>query len=144
MERTNARFLTPDDFEPRPIFGATDVSFISLKAVLPAALSVLAPGGRFVALIKPQFEAEKEEVGEKGVVRDPAVHERVLRDITDFVPTIGWRVIGLDFSPIRGPEGNIEFLMDIVEEGNVTIKTNNYSISDTMQRAYDKFIKSSV
>ena len=113
-------------------------------AVLPAALSVLAPGGRFVALIKPQFEAEKEEVGEKGVVRDPAVHERVLRDITDFVPTIGWRVIGLDFSPIRGPEGNIEFLMDIVEEGNVTIKTNNYSISDTMQRAYDKFIKSSV
>lgn len=144
MERTNARFLTPDDFDPRPVFGATDVSFISLKAVLPAALNVLAPGGRFVALIKPQFEAEKEEVGEKGVVRDPAVHERVLRDITDFVPTIGWRVIGLDFSPIRGPEGNIEFLMDIVEEGNVTIKTNNYSISDTIQRAYDKFIKSSV
>lgn len=143
MERTNARFLNAEDFSPRPIFGATDVSFISLKAVLPAALNVLAPGGRFVALIKPQFEAEKEEVGEKGVVRDPAVHERVLKDITDFVPTLGWKVIGLDFSPIRGPEGNIEFLMDIVEDANMTIKPHDYSISDTIQRAYDKFSKSS-
>lgn len=142
MERTNARFLNAEDFLPRPVFGATDVSFISLKAVLPAALSVLAPGGRFVALIKPQFEAEKDEVGEKGVVRDPAVHERVLRDITEFVPTIGWKVIGLDFSPIRGPEGNIEFLMDIVEEGNVTEIQRKLSISATIERAYDKFLKS--
>lgn len=142
MERTNARFLNADDFSPRPIFGATDVSFISLKAVLPAALNVLAPGGRFVALIKPQFEAEKEEVGEKGVVRDPAVHERVLTDITGFVPSLGWRVVGLDFSPIRGPEGNIEFLMDIVEEGNVTVNLQEISISATIQRAYDKFSKS--
>lgn len=142
MERTNARFLNAEDFDLRPVFGATDVSFISLKAVLPAALSVLAPGGRFVALIKPQFEAEKDEVGEKGVVRDPAVHERVLKDITGFVPSIGWRVVGLDFSPIRGPEGNIEFLMDIVEEGNVTAKLREYEISDTIQRAYDKFLKS--
>ena len=143
MERTNARFLNAEDFDPRPVFGATDVSFISLKAVLPSALSVLAPGGRFVALIKPQFEAEKDEVGEKGVVRDPAVHERVLRDITGFVPTMGWKVIGLDFSPIRGPEGNIEFLMDIVEEINMTVKQQDWSISDTIQRAYDKFSKSS-
>lgn len=142
MERTNARFLEAENFEPRPTFGATDVSFISLKAVLPSALNVLAPGGRFVALIKPQFEAEKEEVGEKGVVRDPAVHERVLRDITEFVPTIGWRVIGLDFSPIRGPEGNIEFLMDIVEEGNVTANVRECSVLDTIERAYDKFLKS--
>ena len=110
MERTNARFLKPEDFPERPDFGATDVSFISLKAVLPAALSVLLPGGRFAALIKPQFEAPKEDVGEKGVVRDPAVHARVLRDITEFIPTLGWRVNGLDFSPIRGPEGNIEYL----------------------------------
>jgi len=143
MERTNARFLNAEDFAPRPSFGATDVSFISLKAVLPAALNVLEPGGRFVALIKPQFEAEKEEVGEKGVVRDPKVHERVLTDITGFVPTLGWRVAGLDFSPIRGPEGNIEFLMDIVEDGNVTVKPQDFSISDTIQRAYDKFSKSS-
>lgn len=142
MERTNARFLEPENFEPRPVFGATDVSFISLKAVLPSALNVLAPGGRFVALIKPQFEAEKDEVGEKGVVRDPAVHERVLRDITEFIPTIGWRVIGLDFSPIRGPEGNIEFLMDIVEKENVTTNAREWSISDTIKQAYDKFLKS--
>ena len=143
MERTNARFLKAEDFDPRPSFGATDVSFISLKAILPAALASLAPGGRFVALVKPQFEAPKEDVGKKGVVRDPAVHERVLREITEFVPTLGWRVAGLDFSPIRGPEGNIEFLMDLVESDNGTIFSHEYSISDTIGRAYDKFIKSS-
>lgn len=143
MERTNARFLKPEDFDPRPSFGATDVSFISLKAVLPAALGSLAPGGRFVALVKPQFEAPKEDVGEKGVVRDPAVHERVLYEITEFVPTLGWRVAGLDFSPIRGPEGNIEFLLDLVEADNVTVSSHEYSISDTIRGAYDKFIKSS-
>lgn len=143
MERTNARFLKPEDFDPRPSFGATDVSFISLKAVLPAALGSLAPGGRFVALVKPQFEAPKEDVGEKGVVRDSAVHERVLYEITEFVPTLGWRVAGLDFSPIRGPEGNIEFLLDLVEADNVTVSSHEYSISDTIRGAYDKFIKSS-
>ena len=143
MERTNARFLKPEDFPERPDFGATDVSFISLKAVLPAALSVLLPGGRFVALIKPQFEAPKEDVGEKGVVRDPAVHARVLRDITEFVPTLGWRVNGLDFSPIRGPEGNIEFLLDLAEENNAAVPAREWSVDDALSRAYDKFVKSS-
>lgn len=141
MERTNARFLKPEDFPERPDFGATDVSFISLKAVLPAALSVLLPGGRFAALIKPQFEALKEDVGEKGVVRDPAVHARVLRDITEFIPTLGWRVNGLDFSPIRGPEGNIEFLLDLVEENNAAVPAREWSVDDALSRAYDKFMK---
>ena len=141
MERTNARFLKPEDFPERPDFGATDVSFISLKAVLPAALSVLLPGGRFAALIKPQFEAPKEDVGEKGVVRDPAVHARVLRDITEFIPTLGWRVNGLDFSPIRGPEGNIEFLLDLVEENNAAVPVREWSVDDALSRAYDKFMK---
>ena len=141
MERTNARFLKPEDFPERPDFGATDVSFISLKAVLPAALSVLLPGGRFAALIKPQFEAPKEDVGEKGVVRDPAVHARVLRDITEFIPTLGWRVTGLDFSPIRGPEGNIEFLLDLVEENNAAVPAREWSVDDALSRAYDKFMK---
>ena len=141
MERTNARFLKPEDFPERPDFGATDVSFISLKAVLPAALSVLLPGGRFAALIKPQFEAPKEDVGEKGVVRDPAVHARVLRDITEFIPTLGWRVNGLDFSPIRGPEGNIEFLLDLVEENNAAGPAREWSVDDALSRAYDKFMK---
>ena len=141
MERTNARFLKPEDFPERPDFGATDVSFISLKAVLPAALSVLLLGGRFAALIKPQFEAPKEDVGEKGVVRDPAVHARVLRDVTGFIPTLGWRVNGLDFSPIRGPEGNIEFLLDLVEENNAAVPAREWSVDDALSRAYDKFMK---
>ena len=143
MERTNARFLKPEDFELRPTFGATDVSFISLKAVLPAALSVLeGPNARFVALIKPQFEAPKEDVGEKGVVRDRAVHERVLTDILDFIPTIGWQVNGLDYSPIRGPEGNIEFLLDIVPSSNVTKLQTENMVNVTVGRAYDNFSKS--
>ena len=143
MERTNARFLAPGDFDPRPRFGATDVSFISLKAVLPAALGALDGDNiGFVALVKPQFEAEKEEVGEKGVVRDRAVHERVLRDITGFVPSLGWQVAGLDYSPIRGPEGNIEFLMYLVQSSNSAKFHGEYSIDVTISRAYDNFFKS--
>ena len=143
MERTNARFLSPQDFNPRPTFGATDVSFISLKAVLPAALGVLeGEEARFVALVKPQFEAEKDEVGEKGVVRDRRVHEKVLREITDFVPSLSWRVDGLDYSPIQGPEGNIEFLMALSRCSNFTNKGGSYSIDVTIGRAYDNFFKS--
>ena len=144
MERVNARFLRPEDFPARPSFGATDVSFISLKAVLPAALSVLdGPRRRFVALVKPQFEAPREDVGEKGVVRDGRVHQRVLEEITAFVPTLGWQCAGLDFSPIRGPEGNIEFLLYIVPAGAGAQPLHEYAISDTIRRAYDKFIKMS-
>lgn len=144
MERTNARFLKPEDFDVRPSFGATDVSFISLKAVLPAALTVLEGEGRcFVALVKPQFEADKADVGEKGVVRERRVHVQVLRDITAFVPTLGWRVAGLDYSPIRGPEGNIEFLM-LLSHGqhNIAMNVNNWSVDVTIDRAYDNFFKS--
>ena len=143
MERTNARFLSPQAFDPRPGFGATDVSFISLKAVLPAALGVLADENRgFVALVKPQFEAEKDEVGEKGVVRDRAVHEKVLRDITGFIPTLGWRVAGLDYSPIRGPEGNVEFLLYLKRSDNSAKFAGDNSIDVTISRAYDNFFKS--
>ena len=144
MERTNARFLDACDFSPRPCFGATDVSFISLKAVLPAAVSVLdGDNRRFVALIKPQFEADKADVGEKGVVRDRRVHEGVLEDITGFIPSLGWQVNGLDYSPIRGPEGNIEFLLDIVPNGKSDVNVNKNTINVIIDRAYDKFLKSS-
>ena len=144
MERTNARFLEPGQFDPRPAFGATDVSFISLKAVLPAALGALADENRgFVALVKPQFEAEKEAVGEKGVVRDRAVHERVLRDIVGFIPSLGWRVAGLDYSPIRGPEGNIEFLLYLRQTDKSDKNQDHISIDVTISRAYDNFFKSS-
>ena len=143
MERTNARFLKPESFDPRPSFGATDVSFISLKAVLPAALGVLeGEDARFVALVKPQFEADRSEVGEKGVVRDPAVHEKVLRDITGFVPKLGWRVYALDYSPIRGPEGNIEFLMALERSSRVLERPPDWSIDVTIRHAYDNFFKS--
>ena len=144
MERTNARFLQKADFSPPPSFGATDVSFISLKAVLPAALSILeGDNRRFVALVKPQFEAEKADVGEKGVVRERRVHEAVLREITAFVPTIGWSVSGLDYSPIRGPEGNIEFLMDLVPAAQTDSDVTDDLIDTTIRRAYDNFFKSS-
>jgi 23S rRNA (cytidine1920-2'-O)/16S rRNA (cytidine1409-2'-O)-methyltransferase len=143
MERTNARFLSPQAFDPRPGFGATDVSFISLKAVLPAALGVLADENLgFVALVKPQFEADRDEVGEKGVVRDRAVHEKVLRDITGFIPTLGWRVAGLDYSPIRGPEGNIEFLLYLKRFDKSTKFEYDISINVAISRAYDNFFKS--
>lgn len=114
MEKTNARGLTGELFDPRPSLGVTDVSFISLEAVLPPALCVLAGARRFVALVKPQFEARREDVGQGGVVRDSAVHEKVLGRIVRFVDTLGWQAQGLDVSPITGAEGNIEFLLDIV------------------------------
>ena len=141
MERTNARFIQPDSFPEKPQFGATDVSFISLKAVLPAVLSAMAPGAQFVALIKPQFEAEKEDVGEKGVVRDPKVHRRVLEDILAFVPSTGWHAVGLDYSPIRGPEGNIEFLL--LMEDALGCAEEDVSVERALRGAYDKFMKSS-
>lgn len=144
MERTNARFLKPEDFDPRPSFGATDVSFISLKAVLPSALSVLEGADRqFVALVKPQFEADKADVGEKGVVRERRVHEQVLREITDFMPSLDWQVAALDFSPIRGPEGNIEFLMLLIPgDDKSAANVNKWSVDVTIDRAYDNFFKS--
>lgn len=141
MERTNARFLTPDMF-PAPLdFGATDVSFISLKAVLPAAFAVLREGARFVALIKPQFEAAREDVGEKGVVRDQRVHMEVVTDIVRFAITHKWAVEGLSFSPIRGPEGNIEFLLLLRNEKTENQDYNFDTIHDVIHAAYKKFVK---
>ena len=108
--RTNARSLTPEMF-PEPMdMAVMDLSFISVRLVLPAVRELLRPGAPAVCLIKPQFEAGREDVGKKGVVRDSAVHERVLREFLDFAPGAGYTVMGLDFSPVRGPEGNIEYL----------------------------------
>ena len=118
MERTNARGLTPDMFPERMDMAVMDLSFISIRLVLPAVRALVKDVGRCVCLIKPQFEAGKADVGKKGVVRDRAVHERVLRQMTEFFPTAGWKLTGLDYSPIRGPEGNIEYLACLsAEEG---------------------------
>lgn len=110
MERTNARYLTPEHFAQKPGLTVMDVSFISIKLILPVAAMLMDGTGRFYTLIKPQFEAGKERVGKKGVVRDPAVHLSVLQEITAFVPSFGYQVKGMTYSPITGPEGNIEFL----------------------------------
>ncbi|MCD8249802.1 MAG: TlyA family RNA methyltransferase [Lachnospiraceae bacterium] len=113
MERTNIRYVTREDI-PEPIgFASIDVAFISLKKVLGPVKALLAPDGQVVALIKPQFEAGREQVGKKGVVRDPAVHLQVVRGIMDFAVEMGFRILALDFSPIKGPEGNIEYLLHL-------------------------------
>ncbi|TVY11510.1 TlyA family RNA methyltransferase [Paenibacillus cremeus] len=111
MERTNFRYTQPGDLQgPQPTFASIDVSFISLKLILPPLQALLAPGGQVAALIKPQFEAGREKVGKSGVVRDPATHKEVLHSILTFAQEIGFAVQGLTFSPIKGGEGNIEFL----------------------------------
>lgn len=113
MERTNARYLSPDMFDPLPQITVMDVSFISIQLILPAAISIMGDSGIFYTLIKPQFEAGRENVGKKGVVRDPKVHTQVVNQIVQFCETIQWRVDALDYSPITGPEGNIEFIARI-------------------------------
>ena len=113
MERTNARTLTADQFPLKPNLTVMDVSFISIRLILPVAAAVMGENGRFLTLIKPQFEAGKGQVGKNGVVREKEIHERVLEEICVFAPSFGWHVEALTFSPIKGPAGNIEFLADI-------------------------------
>jgi len=114
MERTNARNITPDMFPDRPTLAVIDVSFISLALVLPAVRSVLLPEGEAACLIKPQFEAGRDKVGKKGVVRDAATHIEVLDAFIANAQNAGFSVEGLTFSPIKGPEGNIEYLGHLV------------------------------
>ena len=111
MERTNARFMTPEWFSEPISFASIDVSFISLRLILPPLFPCLPENGEVVALIKPQFEAGRAEIGKNGVVRDPAVHERVIHDVLAFADETGFTVSGLSFSPITGPKGNIEYLL---------------------------------
>lgn len=111
LERTNARRITEDQVPEKIDFFSVDVSFISLSLILPAVFPLLAGQGRGVCLIKPQFEAGREKVGKKGVVRDPAVHEQVIVKIQHLALESGFSVCGLDHSPIKGPEGNIEYLI---------------------------------
>ena len=111
MEKTNIRYVTPDDIDDVLDFASCDVSFISLSKVLPTAHNLLSGNGEMAVLIKPQFEAGKDKVGKKGVVRDPKIHKEVIEDVSASVKEIGFVIKGLDYSPIKGPEGNIEYLM---------------------------------
>ncbi len=124
MERKNLRYMTPDELgQPIDLF-TLDVSFISLRLVLPAVASMLKPGGEVICLIKPQFEAGREQVGKKGVVHDPAVHLQVLQNFIADAASLGYCVRALSWSPIKGPEGNIEFLGYLQQGSNMQAELN--------------------
>lgn len=113
MEKTNIRYVTPDDIPDKIQFSSIDVSFISLTKVLGPVKELLSDDGQIVCLIKPQFEAGREKVGKHGVVRDKAVHLEVINKVIEYAVSIGFEVLNLEFSPVKGPEGNIEYLLQL-------------------------------
>ena len=138
MERTNARFLNADMFPEKPEIAVMDVSFISIRLILPALISVIGDQGVIYSLIKPQFEAGRDKVGKKGVVRDPKTHEDVIRTISEFAQSIGWNVRRLDYSPITGPEGNIEFLSEIRKSDDSSAGITDADIRSVVAEAHRK------
>ncbi len=130
MEKTNFRYMVRDDIEDDLDFASCDVSFISLTKILLPARRLLKDGAEMVCLIKPQFEAGKEKVGKKGVVRDPEVHSEVVHRIFDFMGIAGFEVLHLDFSPIKGPEGNIEYLIHIRKDASRNAEVEGLSEAD--------------
>ncbi len=140
MERTNIRYVTPDDIGIKIDFASIDVSFISLKLVLPVAYKLLNDTGEIAALIKPQFEAGRGQVGKKGVVRDKNVHLEVIRSVLKFAAETGFDVRGLSFSPIKGPEGNIEYLA-YLKKGNGAFYISDDVIIDTVEKSHSSLDK---
>lgn len=141
MEQYNFRYAELEDFtEGQPEFASIDVSFISLSLILPALHNILAEGGQVVALIKPQFEAGREQIGKNGIIRDEAIHDKVLKTVTNFAVVYGFTVRKLDFSPIQGGHGNIEFLAYLeksVEAQNLV----SSEISQIVRQAHKEFKK---
>ena len=140
MEKTNIRYVKPEDIADRLDFASVDVSFISLTKVLEPARELLNDNGEMVCLIKPQFEAGREKVGKKGVVRDKAVHEEVVQMICDFAVENGYSVQGLTFSPVKGPEGNIEYLV-FLQKSDAPVNTAEstpHEIVEASHAALDK------
>lgn len=133
LERTNIRYLDKERLPVTPDFVTVDVSFISLTKVLPRIGELTAPASAGVALVKPQFEAGRDKVGKKGVVRDPGVQLEVLNNITGFIRELGWSVRGVDYSPVTGPEGNIEFLLFFDKSGQ---QDNPSDLYDIVKRAH--------
>ncbi|WP_188802994.1 TlyA family RNA methyltransferase [Sporolactobacillus putidus] len=143
MEKTNFRYCTPADFsEGTPDFATIDVSFISLKKILPPLKNIVLQGSDIIALIKPQFEAGRNEVGKKGVVHDPNVHERVLSDLLQFAAQTGFSVLGLDYSPITGGDGNIEFLAHLNSDAGKAENKLAVPVQEVVERAHRAFSKS--
>lgn len=136
LERTNFRYLTADTVTDEIDFASIDVSFISLKLILPVLFGFLKQGGKCVALIKPQFEAGKEKVGKKGVVRDISTHIEVVDSIVNFAVEIGFSVLGLTFSPIKGPEGNIEYLVFLSKDGESSLSFDEAYITEIAETSH--------
>ena len=140
MEKTNIRYVTPEDIDDALDFASVDVSFISLTKVLGPARALLKDDGQMVCLIKPQFEAGREKVGKKGVVRDKAVHEEVINKVIDFALEIGFSVHNLEYSPIKGPEGNIEYLV-YIEKTNEAVKEESVDVHAVVEAAHGELDK---
>lgn len=140
MEKTNIRYVTPEDIADRLDFASVDVSFISLTKVLGPARALLQDDGEMVCLIKPQFEAGREKVGKKGVVRDKEVHEEVIHKVIDFALETGFSILNLEYSPIKGPEGNIEYLVYIrkTEEGSMADTVDIHAVVEAAHGELDK------
>ncbi|GAA0069198.1 TlyA family rRNA (cytidine-2'-O)-methyltransferase [Clostridium sardiniense] len=127
MERTNIRYVTPEDIGEKLDFASIDVSFISLKTIMPATINLLKDDGEVVALIKPQFEAGREKVGKKGVVREESTHKEVVNSIVNYLLEHDLNILGVSYSPIKGPEGNIEYLVYFTKNKE---KVSNFKMED--------------
>lgn len=138
MERTNIRYVTKDMLDESPEFASIDVAFISLEKVLPVVYSLLSEKGECVALIKPQFEAGREHVGKKGVVKDPAIHFAVIRRVLQFARDTGFSVLGLTFSPVKGPEGNIEYLTWLKKDDITQASVDETTCRDVVEKAHNE------
>ena len=134
MERTNARYLTLADLGEKVDFISIDVAFISLEKILPAVVKLLKDSGEIVALIKPQFEAGKDKIGKKGVVKEPKVHKEVIENVLKVCADLQLGISGLTYSPIKGPEGNIEYLLWL---NNANISIDSVDINQVVQEAFD-------
>ena len=137
MEKTNIRYVEEADLPEKAGFASIDVSFISLSKVLGPAKALLDDDGEIVCLIKPQFEAGREKVGKKGVVRDPAVHEEVIRHVLGYAADEGLWPVCLDYSPVKGPEGNIEYLC-LLRKQQPEGQTEDLPVTEVVRRAHDE------
>ncbi|MGL4338407.1 MAG: TlyA family RNA methyltransferase [Turicibacter sp.] len=139
MERTNFRYMTPENLTcGTPTFSCIDVSFISLKIIFPVLKQLLAKEGEIVALIKPQFEAGRDQVGKKGIVREPKIHIKVIQDILDFITALNLSVLNLTYSPIKGGEGNIEFLVHIGYNEDMRTNVSERDVVEVVTAAHNQ------
>ena len=141
MEKTNIRYVTPEDLEEKADFSSIDVSFISLTKVLPPVYELLKDQGQVVCLIKPQFEAGREKVGKKGVVRERSTHREVIVKVAEYAQNIGFGIMALDYSPIRGPEGNIEYLIHLKKGTDSAISDIEEAAAGVADQAFEELAK---